>query len=85
VQWEPDGSSLFVMATLVDDLVSGRAEAARVSAELRQHADAHGLTPKAMLQLRWRIAEQSSLEVEKAQTPHDRGRAGALKVITGAA
>lgn len=55
--WEPSGSTLWALACLYDDLIAGRADAAKVSAEVRQHEDRHGLNPKAMLQLRWRIAE----------------------------
>lgn len=54
-QWKDDGSTLFVLAALYDDLIAGRADVARVSAEMRQHEDRHGLNPKAMLQLRWRL------------------------------
>jgi hypothetical protein len=54
-QWEPSGASLHVLAALMDDLVSGASDAAKVSAEIRQHQDRHGLSPKAMLQLRWRV------------------------------
>ena len=55
VAWQQDGSTLHVMAALMDDLISGRAEASKISAEIRQHELTHGLNPKAMLQLRWRI------------------------------
>lgn len=54
-QWKDDGSTLLVLAALYDDLISGRSDPAKVSAEMRQHEDRHGLNPKAMLQLRWRL------------------------------
>ena len=57
VAWEPSGSSVWALACLYDDLIAGRADAAKVSSEIRAHEDRHGLNPKAMLQLRWRIAE----------------------------
>ena len=57
VMWDASGSSLFVWAKLIDDLISGRSEAVKVSGELRQIEDRHGLTPKAMMQLRWRIVD----------------------------
>src|SRR5947207_8606335 len=64
-QWEQDGSTLWTLACLYDDMIAGRAEAARVSAEMRQHEDRHGLNPKAMLQLRWRLtSEEESEQVE---------------------
>lgn len=55
--WEPDGSTLVTLACLYDDLIAGRAEASKVSAEMRQHEDRHGLSPRAMIQLRWRYAQ----------------------------
>lgn len=57
VMWDPSGATLLVAACLYDDLIAGREGARDVSAELRQHEDRHGLNPKAMIQLRWRIAE----------------------------
>ena len=60
-QWKQDGSTLFVLATLYDDLIGGRAEPAKVSAEMRQHEDRHGLNPKAMLQLRWRVTDPDAV------------------------
>jgi hypothetical protein len=59
-QWEQDGSTLHTLACLYDDLIAGRSEAAKVSAEMRQHEDRHGLNPKAMLQLRWRIVDEDA-------------------------
>lgn len=56
--WDRSGSSAVPMAVLYDALQD--AEAVRIPgllAELRQHEDRHGLTPKAMLQLRWRFAD----------------------------
>lgn len=60
LMWEQDGSTLTTLACLVDDLVVGKADAAKVSAEMRQHEDRHGLNPRAMLQLRWRIVEAAA-------------------------
>ena len=55
-QWDQSGSTLWVLACLQDDLIAGRIEAARVSAEIRAHQDRHGLSgPKALLQLRWAL------------------------------
>lgn len=75
-QWDQDGSTLWTLACLYDDLISNRAEAAKVSAEMRQHEDRHGLNPKAMLQLRWRVSGDS--EPNRSQT---RRRRSALKVV----
>ncbi len=57
VMWEPSGCTLWTYACLMDDLIGGR-DAGKVSAELRQHEDRHGLSPKAMVQLRWRLASE---------------------------
>jgi len=79
VMWPADGSSLVTLACLVDDLVSGRADAAKVSAEIRQHEDRHGLTPKAMLQLRWRIVEPEPVsEVREVRSSSARARMRAV-------
>ena len=75
--WAQDGSTLFAYACLYDDLIAGRAEAAKVSAEMRQHEDRHGLNPKAMLQLRWRIVE-SEEPVKERPAAKRRAR---LKVV----
>ncbi|MGH9002435.1 MAG: hypothetical protein ACRDYV_04835 [Acidimicrobiia bacterium] len=96
LMWEQDGSTLRALACLYDDLISNRVEAARVSPEIRQHEDRHGLNPKSMLQLRWRVVtpdEWRSLEEEEAAKrvkgsaprPAAKGSAGrrraALRVI----
>lgn len=86
LMWAKDGSSLFVWACLLDDLVTGRSEAAKVSAEMRQHEDRHGLSPKSLEQLGWAIedpapAPQPAEPVAKARkkaatvTPIDERRA----------
>jgi hypothetical protein len=51
---------MWVWAVLHHDLVVGDRAAASVSAELRQHEDRHGLNPKAMLQLRWRVVDENA-------------------------
>jgi hypothetical protein len=66
-QWDQTGSTLFVWACLIDDLVTGRADATKVSAELRQHEDRHGLSTKAMLNLRWRLAPDEVGEARKGR------------------
>lgn len=58
-QWEQDGSTLWVLAMLYDDIFVGTVDASRLSAEIRQHEDRHGLNPKALVQLRWRIADDT--------------------------
>ena len=56
-QWDPSGLSLWTYACLVDLLVTVKYPAHHLSPELRQHEDRHGLNPKAMASLRWRIAD----------------------------
>jgi hypothetical protein len=78
--WQSDGSSLFVLAVLVEDLIAGgRADAARL-AEMRQIEDRHGLNPKALLQLRWRVVDESAApKVERPRAAEDRRKR--LKVV----
>jgi len=60
--WDPSGSTLEVYARLYDAMLAG-GDVVRISAEMRQHEDRHGLNPKAMLQLRWRVAaEEEQIE-----------------------
>ena len=61
-QWDSTGMSLWVLALLTDDVLSGRLEMKRASAEIRQHGDRHGLSPKSMVNLRWRLASESASE-----------------------
>jgi hypothetical protein len=62
VMWDPTGLSLRTAARLYEAIVRGESALAPLSAELRQIEDRHGLNPRAMLQLRWRIADPGDLE-----------------------
>jgi hypothetical protein len=53
--WDKSGTSVWTLALLTDDMISKRVPVSRVSAERRAHEDRHGLTPKSLLQLRWRV------------------------------
>lgn len=58
--WDQSGRSLWSLAVLHHELLDdafaeGPSRAASITAEMRQHEDRHGLSPKAMLQLRWRL------------------------------
>jgi hypothetical protein len=64
VMWDPTGSTLWTLARLMDDLFTNRLPAKALSAEIRAHEDHHGLNPKAMLQLRWRIVPNKPEEGE---------------------
>ena len=79
VKWEQDGSTLWALACLYDDLIAGRADTAKVSPEMRQHEDRHGLNPKAMQQLAWRIVEVE-VESEDAKPPSE-SRRRKLRVV----
>lgn len=81
-QWDPTGQSLWTLAALYDDLFKEKAEPSKVSAEIRQHEDRHGLNPKAMLQLRWRFAEPEQEAVKRPKAKKDR-RSASLEVIEG--
>jgi len=58
-QWDRSGESLHPAAVVFDKLIAGADDraVAGLAAELRQIYDRHGLSPKAMLQLRWRVAD----------------------------
>lgn len=83
--WESDGSTLWTLACLYDDLIAARADASKVSAEMRQHEDRHGLNPKAMLQLRWRVIEPAAeTTVGDGPSPAaDDRRAQVLRMVSG--
>jgi hypothetical protein len=61
-QWQQSGTTLHGLACLYDDLIAGRATAAKVSAEIRAHEMNHGISPKGLLGLRWRIGEPEEPE-----------------------
>jgi len=61
-QWDPTGRSLHALALLHHELMLDAERelkdrrAPSITAEMRQHEDRHGLSSKALLQLRWRVA-----------------------------
>lgn len=61
VMWDQSGRTLHTLAILHHQLIvdgdeaPAASKASSIAGEMRQHEDRHGLTPKAMLQLRWRI------------------------------
>jgi len=80
-QWEQDGKTLWTLACLYDDLIAGRSEASKVSAEMRQHEDRHGLNPKAMRQLLWRVvADEAPEQPEAASVASISERRARIKV-----
>lgn len=62
VKWDSSGRTLHALAILHHQLVidgalpPAQSKASSISAEMRQIEDRHGLSPKAMLQLRWRVS-----------------------------
>ncbi len=79
-QWEPSGSTLWVYAALMDALIAGD-PAAKVSAGVRQHEDRHGLSPKAMTQLRWRLAGEEPKVPERSPASSAAERRKRLRVV----
>lgn len=59
VAWDQTGRTLVRLAILFDDMVKERPGAS--VAAMQQLEDRHGLNPKAMLQLRWRIVEEADV------------------------
>lgn len=61
-KWDQSGRSLHTLALLHHELMLDALrepkdrKAPSISAEMRQHEDRHGLSDKALLQLRWRIS-----------------------------
>lgn len=86
-QWVADGSTLFSLALLMDDVIAGRADTVKASPEIRQHEDRHGLNPKAMLQLRWRVDDEppTAPAPPAPKKKADPRRKAAMKVIEGGA
>lgn len=60
VMWDQSGRSLHALALLHHEMMMDpfrkESRLPSITAEMRQHEDRHGLTPKAMLQLRWRVS-----------------------------
>lgn len=83
-QWDPSGFTLHRWAWLHADLVLGKGAAGPLSGEMRQIEDRHGLSPKAMLQLRWRIVSDEDQE-KPGPKPRPKSRARKLRVVDGKA
>lgn len=77
-QWPDNDSSLFRLAALHERFWQGDATGAEMS-EMRQIEDRHGLNPKALMQLRWRIVDEEVAEA--APLPPQSGRRERLKVV----
>jgi hypothetical protein len=80
--WDLSGMTLWLLALMMDDVISGRVEPAKVSSECRAITDAHGLIPTALLQLRWRIVDEE--QPEPAAVVPLKERSGRLRVLNRA-
>ena len=78
-QWEQDGSTLFPLAVVMDDLITARIDSVRATPEIRQLEDRHGLNPKALLQLRWMVMDEE--EPVPVEEPDDLGDYGHLRAV----
>lgn len=56
-QWDQTGRTAAPMAVLYQGMQDLPEKANAFLAEMRHHEDRHGLSPKAMLSLRWRVGE----------------------------
>jgi hypothetical protein len=56
-QWDPTGRTLWAWAVCHHDLVQEEMKPAPLLAQMQSIEDRHGLSPKAMLQLRWRVVD----------------------------
>jgi len=76
VMWDQTGETMVAYARVMEAVHRG-ADAVRCSSEIRQHQDRHGLNPKAMLQLRWRLVE--AVPEPEVVARRRRGTASAMK------
>lgn len=78
--WDQSGRTLWRLAELRDDAFVGGSIPAAISSEMRQIEDRHGLNPKAMLQLRWRVIDDGDEQGPTVERPMD-DRRKRLKVV----
>jgi len=76
VMWDQSGETMVPWARIMEAVHRG-ADAIKASVEIRQHQDRHGLNPKAMLQLRWRLVE--AVPEPEVAPRRRRGTASAMK------
>lgn len=78
--WDQSGTTAVPMALLYEQTQHiEQSKVAGLLAELRAHEDRHGLNPKAMLQLRWRIVA-AEVVADPVKPKSDR-RARVLRVV----
>jgi hypothetical protein len=78
-QWRRDDPEMQRLAAMHDRFWRGESTGAELS-EMRQIEDRHGLNPKAMLQLRWRIVD-AEIETTTSARGKGRERYGHLKPV----
>lgn len=88
-QWDPSSAELLARVIIYERMLRGEASASEIS-EARQIDDRHGLNPKSMLQLRWRIGDPDdpapvTTTSKPARRKVDPRRKAAMKLIEGGA
>lgn len=68
VMWDQSGKTLHRWVFLLDCLYAGD-DPVRLSAEMRQHEDRHGMSPKALAQLAWFIVDDEQATPATSPTP----------------
>lgn len=82
--WVKDGSTLFTLACLYDDLITEAKGSSALSAEIRQHEDRHGLSPKSLMSLRWRIdPAENPTKSPRSTGRYEHLRRGRLHIVDG--
>lgn len=86
LMWDASGESLWALVELYDRLFTGDSDITKVSAEIRQHEDRHGLNPKAMMHMRWRIIDddESPAPRNTRQSPVKDRRGRVLELVKDA-
>lgn len=89
VMWDQSGRTLEAWVVLYNDMcqfqVDRKPVPASLLSEMRQIEDRHGLSPKAMLQLRWRISEPEQPAAVLVSSGFGDRKGAALKVLKGGA
>jgi hypothetical protein len=67
-QWDPSGVTLVRLAELFDAKQCKEVGLVAASAEMRQIEDRHGLSDKALMQLRWEISERCATPCDACGT-----------------
>lgn len=79
-QWREDDDQLVRLAALTDRFWRGEGTGGELN-EIRQIEDRHGLNPKAMMQLRWRIVADEQLTAPDPVKGRSRKRYSHLKPV----